>query len=47
MHENMTLQVKSNIKNFSQEDLDYQFDEQANTIGALILQITSSEKFCL
>lgn len=29
------------------EELDYQFDENSNTIGALILHITSSEKFHL
>lgn len=45
MLENMTFQVKNNIKNFTQEQLDHQFDEHANTIGALILHITSSEKF--
>lgn len=45
MLENMTSHVKNNIKNFTIEELDYQFDEKANTIGALILHIVSSEKF--
>jgi len=45
MLENMSSQVKQTIKNFTIEELDYQFDNNANTIGALILHITSSEKF--
>ena len=45
MLENMTSQVKRTIKDLTVEELDYQFDENANTIGALILHITSSEKF--
>lgn len=45
MLENMTSQVKQTIQNFTIEELDYQFDDDANTIGALILHITSSEKF--
>jgi len=45
MLENMTSQVKRTIQNFTMEELDYQFDDDANTIGALILHITSSEKF--
>ncbi|MFH4966571.1 DinB family protein [Gaetbulibacter sp. M240] len=45
MLENMTSQVKRTIQNLTIEELDYQFDDNANTIGALILHITSSEKF--
>ena len=45
MLENMTGQVKRTIQNLTLEELDYQFDDNANTIGALILHITSSEKF--
>jgi len=45
MLENMTSQVKQTIQDFTVEELDYQFDKNANTIGALILHITSSEKF--
>ena len=45
MLENMTSQVKETIKGFTMEELDYQFDSTANSIGALILHITSSEKF--
>lgn len=45
MFQNMTHQVKTNISKFSMEQLDHQFDEEANTIGALILHIASSEKF--
>ena len=45
MLENMTSQVKQTIQNLTIEELDHQFDENANTIGALILHITSSEKF--
>ncbi|WP_228853525.1 DinB family protein [Aegicerativicinus sediminis] len=45
MLENMTTQVKQTIQNLTIEELDHQFDENANTIGALILHITSSEKF--
>ena len=45
MLENMTSQVKRTIQNLTIEELDYQFDDNANTIDALILHITSSEKF--
>lgn len=45
MLENMTSQVKRTIQDFTVEELDYQFDETSNTIGALILHIVSSEKF--
>lgn len=45
MLENMTSQVKRTIQNLTIEELDHQFDKNANTIGALILHITSSEKF--
>lgn len=45
MLENMTFQLKQTIQDFTMEELDYQFDDNANTIGALILHITSSEKF--
>jgi hypothetical protein len=45
MLENMTSQVKRTIQDFTMEDLDYQFDDTSNSIGALILHIVSSEKF--
>ena len=45
MLENKTSQVKRIIQDFTVEELDYQFDETSNTIGALILHIVSSEKF--
>lgn len=45
MFENMTFQVKHTINDLTMEELDYQFDDHANTIGALILHIVSSEKF--
>lgn len=45
MLENMTSQVKNTIKDLTIDELDYQFDDNANTIGALILHITSSEKY--
>jgi hypothetical protein len=45
MLENMTGQVKQTIQDFTIEEFDYQFDKNANTIGALILHIISSEKF--
>jgi len=45
MLENMSSQVKATIQNFTLEELDYEFDDKANSIGALILHITSSEKF--
>ncbi len=45
MLENMTSQVKRTIQDLTMEELDYEFDDNSNTIGALILHITSSEKF--
>jgi len=45
MLEYMTSQVKRTIQDLSIEELDYEFDDNSNTIGALILHITSSEKF--
>lgn len=45
MFENMSYQVKTTINNFTMEELDHQFDDNSNTIGALILHIISSEKF--
>ena len=45
MLENMSYQVKRTIEELTLEELDYQYDEKSNTIGALILHIASSEKF--
>lgn len=45
MLENMTGQVKENIKDLTLSDLDYQYDDKSNSIAALILHIVSSEKF--
>lgn len=45
MLENMTFQLKDTIKDLTEKELDHQFDDKANTIGALILHIISSEKF--
>lgn len=45
MLENMSFQVKRTIEDLTIEELDYQYDETSNTIGALILHIISSEKF--
>ncbi|MEN2282074.1 hypothetical protein AAGF08_08040 [Algoriphagus sp. SE2] len=41
----MSNQVKISIKNFTMEELDYQFDEKSNKIDALTFRIISSEKF--
>jgi uncharacterized damage-inducible protein DinB len=39
------MQVLHNVKGMSQQDLDFLFDDKANTIGALLLHLAATETY--
>lgn len=45
MIDNSRDQILESIKELKPEDLDYQFDEQANTIGALLMHLIATESY--
>jgi uncharacterized damage-inducible protein DinB len=45
MLNNLSYRVEQSVKNLDQRELDYLFDKEANSIGALILHLAAAEKW--